>query len=222
MSHFAGGLLAAAWLLATGVTTRLHAQTQPPAQPEQPSRAQQLMGDIAPKLAELTDNMLFGDIWERPGLSKRGRSLVTVCALNRPDQLRSHLVLARHNVVPEVELNEAITLLAFYSGWPNAVSAVAVAREVFKQRCWRRSRRQQAASAAAFARRRKYHVHPGFGTVRPAALDRNRFGPEQPRHCRPARRLAGPQHWCRPELHGRGTSTAAFTVVRRRASAAQR
>lgn len=103
----------------------------------QQSRAQQLMGDIAPKMAELTDNVLFGDIWERPGLSKRDRSLVTVSALialNRPDQLRSHLALARQNGVTETELVEAITQLAFYSGWPNAVSAVAIAREVFKQK----------------------------------------------------------------------------------------
>ena len=103
----------------------------------QQSRAQQLMGDIAPKLAELTDNVLFGDIWERPGLSKRDRSLVTVSALialNRPDQLRSHLALARQHGVTETELVEAITQLAFYTGWPNAVSAVAVAREVFKQK----------------------------------------------------------------------------------------
>ena len=95
------------------------------------------MGDIAPKLAELTDTVLFGDIWERPGLSKRDRSLVTVSALvamNRPDQLRSHLALARQNGVTEVELVEAITQLAFYAGWPNAVSAVAVAREVFKSK----------------------------------------------------------------------------------------
>ena len=137
MSHFAGALFAAACLLAAGVTIVSHAQTQRPAQPDQPSRAQQLMGDIAPKMAELTDNVLLGDIWERPDLSKRDRSLVTVSALialNRPDQLRSHLALARQNGVTEVELIEAITQLAFYSGWPNAVSAIAVAREVFKQR----------------------------------------------------------------------------------------
>jgi 4-carboxymuconolactone decarboxylase len=103
----------------------------------QQSRAQQLMGDIAPKLAEVTDNVLFGDIWERSGLSKRDRSLVTVSALialNRPDQLRSHLALARRNGVTETEIVEAITHLAFYSGWPNAVSAVGVAHEVFKQK----------------------------------------------------------------------------------------
>ncbi|MDZ7363606.1 MAG: carboxymuconolactone decarboxylase family protein [candidate division KSB1 bacterium] len=101
---------------------------------QQPSRAQQLMGDLAPKLAELTDEVLFGDVWERPELSKRDRSLVTVAALiamNRPDQLRSHLVRARENGVTQEELIETITHLAFYAGWPNAVTAVAVAREVF-------------------------------------------------------------------------------------------
>lgn len=102
-----------------------------------PSRAQQLMGDIAPKLAQLTDSVLFGDVWARPGLSRRDRSLVTVSALvamNRPDQLRSHLALARENGVTRDELVEAITHLAFYAGWPSAVTAIAVAREVLPQR----------------------------------------------------------------------------------------
>jgi len=101
-----------------------------------PTPAQRLMGDIAPKLAELTDGVLFGDVWERPQLSKRDRGLVTVSALialNRPDQLRSHLARARDNGVTEEELIETITHLAFYSGWPNAVTAVAVARDVFKK-----------------------------------------------------------------------------------------
>jgi len=101
-----------------------------------PSRAQQLMGDIAPKLADLTDSVLFGDVWARPQLSRRDRSLVTVSALiamNRPDQLRSHLALARQNGLTEEELVEAITHLAFYAGWPNAVAAVGVARDVFKK-----------------------------------------------------------------------------------------
>jgi 4-carboxymuconolactone decarboxylase len=101
------------------------------------SRAQQLMGDIAPKLAELTDAVLFGDVWERPGLAKRDRSLVTVSALvalNRPDQLRSHMRIARQNGVTEQELVETITHLAFYAGWPNAISAVSVAREVFHEK----------------------------------------------------------------------------------------
>jgi len=95
------------------------------------------MGDIAPKLTELTDNVLFGDVWERPGLSKRDRSLVTVSALiamNRPDQLRSHLARARDNGLTQDELIEAITHLAFYAGWPNAITAVTVAREVFQKK----------------------------------------------------------------------------------------
>ena len=102
---------------------------------DQPTAAQKLMGDIAPKLADLTDKVLFGDVWARPQLSQRDRSLITVAALiamNRPDQLRSHLALARSNGLTQEELIEAITHLAFYSGWPNAVTAVGVAREVFK------------------------------------------------------------------------------------------
>ena len=104
---------------------------------KEPSAAQKLMGDIDPKLAELTDNVLFGDVWERPELSKRDRSLITVAALiamNRPEQLRSHIRLARRNGVTQSEIVEVITQLAFYAGWPNAVNAVAVAREVFQEK----------------------------------------------------------------------------------------
>lgn len=101
---------------------------------KEPSGAQKLMGDIAPKLVDLTDRVLYGEVWERTELSKRDRSLVTVAALvamNRPDQLRFHLTLAVENGLSKEELIEAITHLAFYSGWPNAVSAVMIAKEVF-------------------------------------------------------------------------------------------
>lgn len=101
----------------------------------QPSSAQRLVGDVAPKLAQLTDDVLFGDVWARPGLAPRDRSLVTVSALiamNRPDQLRSHMALARRNGLTETELVEALTHLAFYAGWPSAVTAAGVARDVFK------------------------------------------------------------------------------------------
>jgi 4-carboxymuconolactone decarboxylase len=134
-------LVAASLLLAGSIPVATYSQTQAPAAPgagekPQQSRAQQLMGDIAPKMAELTDQVLYGDVWERRQLSKRDRSLATVSALialNRPDQLRSHLALARQNGVTEEELIETITHLAFYSGWPNSVSAVAVAKEVFRK-----------------------------------------------------------------------------------------
>jgi 4-carboxymuconolactone decarboxylase len=104
---------------------------------DQPTRAQRLLGDFAPKLAQLTDDVLYGDVWARPQLSARDRSLVTIStlvAMNRPDQLRSHLALARDNGVTEEEIAETITHLAFYAGWPSAVTAVMVAKEVFGRR----------------------------------------------------------------------------------------
>ena len=115
-----------------------NAQSQPPAAApaQQQSRALQLMGATAPKLAELTDNVLYGDIWERPGLSKRDRSLVTISALialNRPDQLRSHIKVGLQNGLTQDEIVETITHMAFYSGWPSAVSGVAVAKDVFQE-----------------------------------------------------------------------------------------
>lgn len=102
-----------------------------------PGLSQGAIGDFAPKLAELTDDVLYGDIWERTQLSKRDRSLVTVAALialNRPEQLRSHLIMARNNGVTQQELVETITHLAFYCGWPNAVNAIGVAKEVFGEK----------------------------------------------------------------------------------------
>jgi 4-carboxymuconolactone decarboxylase len=101
----------------------------------EPSAAQKLIGDFAPKLVELTDKVLFGDVWERPGLSKRDRSLVTVSALialNRPEQLRHHLLRARDNGVTQDELIETITHLAFYAGWPSAMTAITIAKELFE------------------------------------------------------------------------------------------
>jgi 4-carboxymuconolactone decarboxylase len=109
------------------------AQGQAPAAgAARPSVAQQSFGDIAPGLAQLTDDVLFGDVWLRPGLSARDRSLVTVSALiamNRPDQLRGHLARALDNGVTREELIESITHLAFYAGWPSAVTAAGVAKE---------------------------------------------------------------------------------------------
>ena len=102
---------------------------------KQLSRAQQLVGDFAPKLAELTDEVLFGDVWARTELSPRDRSLVTVAALianGNTEQLPGHLSRARENGLTESELAEVIIHLAFYAGWPRAMSAVRVAREVFK------------------------------------------------------------------------------------------
>lgn len=102
---------------------------------KEPSPAQHLIGDIAPKMVELTDDVLFGDIWERPGLSQRDRSLITVAALvalHRTNQLPGHLNRALDNGVTRDELIELVTHLAFYAGWPNAMSAFTMAKEVFE------------------------------------------------------------------------------------------
>ncbi|HEX7759264.1 MAG TPA: carboxymuconolactone decarboxylase family protein [Caulobacteraceae bacterium] len=99
-----------------------------------PGPGHQAFGDIAPGLADLTDRVLFGEVWERPGLSPRDRSLITVAclvALYRTNELPGHLKRALANGLSRDELIEAITHLAFYSGWPTAASAAAVARRVF-------------------------------------------------------------------------------------------
>ncbi|MDM0014518.1 carboxymuconolactone decarboxylase family protein [Variovorax sp. J22P168] len=122
--------------LAVALTTASTASGQTPGLGKAPTVAQQQFGEISPKFAQLTDDVLFGDVWERPGLSKRDRSLVTVSALiamNRPDQLRPHMVRARDNGVTQEELIESITHLAFYAGWPSAVTAIGVAKEVFRK-----------------------------------------------------------------------------------------
>jgi 4-carboxymuconolactone decarboxylase len=92
--------------------------------------------DIAPALGEYTDKVLFGDVWKRPGLSPRDRSLVTVASLvslYRTNELPFHLKKALENGVTRDELIEVITHLAFYAGWPTASSAIAIARKAFEE-----------------------------------------------------------------------------------------
>lgn len=99
-----------------------------------PSAAQKTIGAVAPKLAQLTDDVLFGDVWERPQLSKRDRSLITCAALvatGKTEQMSFHFPRAVENGVTQEELIELITHLAFYVGWPNAMSAVGRAKELF-------------------------------------------------------------------------------------------
>ena len=94
--------------------------------------AQKTIGDFAPKLAQLTDDVLFGDVWERPQLSKRDRSLITCAALiamGKTEQMGFHFPRAIENGVAPDELVEVITHLAFYAGWPSAMSAISKAKE---------------------------------------------------------------------------------------------
>ena len=93
--------------------------------------------DVFPKLGELTDKVVFGDVWERPGLSKRDRSLITVAALTamyRSDQLKGHIERALNNGVTREEIAEIITHMAFYAGWPNAMTAARIAKGVFEDK----------------------------------------------------------------------------------------
>ena len=91
---------------------------------------------VAPRLIELTETLVYPDIWERPGLSKRDRSLITVAALMamyRPEQLKGHTERALANGVTKEEIGEIITHLAFYAGWPSAMSAAKVVKQVFEE-----------------------------------------------------------------------------------------
>jgi 4-carboxymuconolactone decarboxylase len=102
---------------------------------KEPTGAEKMFGDFAPGLVHFTDDVLFGEVWERPQLTKRDRSLVTVAALltgGNAEQLTFHLQYAKDNGVTEEELIEAITHLAFYAGWPKAFSAMNVAKQVFR------------------------------------------------------------------------------------------
>jgi 4-carboxymuconolactone decarboxylase len=104
--------------------------------PRTPTDARKAFGDIAPALATLTDEVLFGEVWARPGLDKRDRSLITVAtlvALYRVNELPFHLKRALENGVSRDEIIETITHLAFYAGWPCASSAVTIARGVFDE-----------------------------------------------------------------------------------------
>jgi len=103
---------------------------------EEPTNARKSFGDIAPHLAELTDKVLFGDVWANTALSPRDRSLVTITSLislYRINELPFHLGRALENGVSKDEIIEIITHLAFYAGWPPAMTAVQIARKVFAQ-----------------------------------------------------------------------------------------
>jgi 4-carboxymuconolactone decarboxylase len=104
--------------------------------PRSASPARNEVRQVAPKLIELSEKVLYGDVWERPGLSKRDRSLITLAALTamyRGDQLPGHIERALANGVTRDEIGELITHLAFYAGWPAAMTAGRVARKVFDE-----------------------------------------------------------------------------------------
>jgi 4-carboxymuconolactone decarboxylase len=101
------------------------------------SPAREAIRGTVPMLAEYADKIIYGEVWERPNLSKRDRSLIVCAALmamGRSEQLRGHLSRALDNGVTKDEISELITHLAFYSGWPTAMTAATLAKEVFEGR----------------------------------------------------------------------------------------
>lgn len=98
------------------------------------SASRDAVRDTVPKLIEMTETVVYGDVWERPELSKRDRSLITVAALiamGREEQLKGHMGRALTNGVTRSEIAEVITHMALYSGWPTAMTAARVAKDVF-------------------------------------------------------------------------------------------
>ena len=100
---------------------------------EEPTAAREAFGDIAPQLAEITDKVLFGQVWDDGSLSPRDRSLVTIvnlAALYRQNELPFHLKKGLENGLTREEIVAAITHTAFYAGWPTAMTALQIARQV--------------------------------------------------------------------------------------------
>jgi 4-carboxymuconolactone decarboxylase len=118
---------------ALGATLAVPAAAQEPAQRVAPED----MRWVAPELAGYTDEVLFGEVWSGSDLSPRDRSLVTLSALikgGHTGQLRGHLNRALDNGVQPAEIGAVVTHLAFYAGWPNAVSALSEVRQVMEAR----------------------------------------------------------------------------------------
>ena len=121
--------------LSSGARERL--TLDPASERQRIASVEQALGNVSPALRDYTNDVLFGDVWRRPGLAPRDRSLVTISALiagNKTAQLVGHLNRALDNGLTKAEASAIITHLAFYAGWPNAISAAAVARDVFQKR----------------------------------------------------------------------------------------
>ena len=134
----------------------------------QPSAARDQVRNIVPGLIDLSERVLFGEVWERPGLSKRDRSLITcatLIALGREKQLVGHLQRALDNGLTKNELSEVITHLAFYAGWPAAMTAALVAKDVFEKKYHQRRSTIRATDCMGGRDEDRVHRvgHDGFG-----------------------------------------------------------
>jgi 4-carboxymuconolactone decarboxylase len=149
--------------------------TPPPVQAPNPTKEIRM---VAPALERYTKDILLGDLWKRPDLSPRDRSIVTVAVLvarNQPAELPFYLNRALDNGVKAAEISEIITHLAFYSGWPNAMAAVAVAKDVFAERKVAADQLPPATAELlaldkAAEERRASSVEQNFGKVAPGVV----------------------------------------------------
>ncbi|MEW9307235.1 carboxymuconolactone decarboxylase family protein [Labrys neptuniae] len=162
--------------------------------------------EVAPGLGHFTDDVLFGEVWKRGELPPRDRSLITVAALvstGKAAQIGSHVARALDNGVKPEEIGELITQLAFYSGWPNAISAVGEAKEVFDARGIGAVANSHAArielDAAAEAAR--------VGTVNSAV------GPTSPILAELTNRVLFGDLWRRPDLSPRDRSLVTIAAL---------
>jgi 4-carboxymuconolactone decarboxylase len=119
-----------------GVSRRRY-QSKEETMSKAPVSAREAVRGVVPRMIELSETVIYGDIWERPGLSKRDRSLMVIAALiasYRPEQLVGHLNRGLDNGLTKEEISEMITHLAFYSGWPGSMTAARIFKEVLDQR----------------------------------------------------------------------------------------
>jgi 4-carboxymuconolactone decarboxylase len=171
-------------LLAAAIASvALFASTSTQADPmptpsSKPILSQEDVGKVAPALEKYTRDRLLGEVWKRPGLTPRDRSIATLAALvarNQTIEMPQYLDLALDNGVKPRELSEIVTHLAFYSGWPNAMSAVGVTKDVFAARGIDKDELPSASPAllplnpAAEASRAK-NVEQQFGAVAPGVV----------------------------------------------------
>lgn len=158
--------------------------------------APEAMRRVAPGLAEYTDRVLFGDVWKREALRPRDRSLVTISALiatGKTAQLTGHLGRALDNGVTPAEVSAVLTQLAFYAGWPNAVSAVTVVDEVFT--------------------RRGLQVGPAVSARARASVPETRGGEVAPKLLGLTRSLLEGDLWLRDDLAPRDRSLATIAAL---------
>ncbi|WP_336800224.1 (R)-mandelonitrile lyase [Kaistia sp. MMO-174] len=189
--------IAISTLAATGVEAREDSMTR---------IAPAAVYEVAPGLGQFTDEVLFGEVWKRGELAPRDRSLVTVAALvstGRTAQIGAHVGRALDNGVQPGEIGELITHLAFYSGWPNAMSAVAETKKVFDER---------KIGPVADSDAARIELEAAAEAARTATVDAN-VAPTAPILAELTNRVLFGDLWRRPDLSARDRSLVTMAAL---------